>query len=165
MPFSTYDAAGRVLTVSAGVGTAIAAVTQTSTYTANGKLATIKDGENNLTTYEYDGFDRLSKTRYPVTTKGAGTSSTTDYGQLTYDANSNVTLSRLRDGNTISFTFDNLNRVTSRTPSGENTVNYQYNLVSNLIAVQRPADGVTSTMTYNALGRLLSEGQAERDSG
>jgi hypothetical protein len=27
-------------------------------------LATLKDAENNLTTYEYDGFDRLSKTRF-----------------------------------------------------------------------------------------------------
>jgi hypothetical protein len=43
-------------------------------------VETVTDAENNRTTYEYDGHDRLSKTYFPMPSpKGAGTSSTTDY--------------------------------------------------------------------------------------
>ena len=33
--------------------------TESSTYTANGRLATVTDGEENRTTYVHDGHDRL----------------------------------------------------------------------------------------------------------
>lgn len=92
------------------VGTADAANERTLTYSSNGKLATLKDAENNFTTYEYDGHDRLQKTRMPLPTKGANASSTTDYEQLGYDPASNVTSRRLRDGQSIAFTYDNLDR-------------------------------------------------------
>jgi YD repeat-containing protein len=75
-------------------------------YTNDGMLATLKDGEANLTTFEYDGFDRLAKTRFPLPAKGSNASSTTDYEQLTYDANSNVTQRRLRDGGALNFTYE-----------------------------------------------------------
>ena len=84
----------------------------TKTYDSLGRLSTVKDAENNLTTYEYDGMNRLLKTRYPVPTKGANSSSTTDYEQLTYDPSGNVTNRRLRDTTSIAYTFDKLNRVT-----------------------------------------------------
>lgn len=71
------------------------------TYSANGQLETLKDAEANLTTYEYDGFDRLQKTRFPLPAKGANASSTTDFEQLTYDANANVLSRRLRDATSI----------------------------------------------------------------
>ncbi|WP_179506220.1 MULTISPECIES: RHS repeat-associated core domain-containing protein [unclassified Sphingomonas] len=153
------DAIGRVLAVTEGVGTTAQATTQTNAYTANGKLASVKDGQNNLTTYVYDGFDRLSQTRYPSPTQGAASSSTTDYEQLTYDANSNVTQRRLRDGNTITLTYDNLGRMASRTPNGENAVNFSYNLLGQVTNVQRPGDGVNLSYTYDGLGRLSSETQ------
>ena len=31
------------------------------TYTSNGRLQTLTDAEGNMTTYEYDGFDRLAR--------------------------------------------------------------------------------------------------------
>ncbi|KAJ8138169.1 hypothetical protein OY671_008618, partial [Metschnikowia pulcherrima] len=96
-----YDASSRVTTVTEGVGTSASAVTQTNTYTDNGKSASVKDGQNNSTTYVYDGFDRSSQTKYPVATQGANSRSTTDFEQSSYDANSNVTQRRSRDGNTI----------------------------------------------------------------
>ena len=154
-----YDAAGRAFKVQTAYGQAEQADEVTVTYSSNGKTATVKDAEGNLTTYEYDGFDRLKKTRYPVTTAGANASSTTDYEQLSYDANSNVIQRRLRDGGTIDFTYDNLGRPTSATPSGELAVNYQYDLTGQLTQVQRPGDGMTVTLAYDALGRQLSEAQ------
>ncbi|MCI4590405.1 hypothetical protein MOK15_09895 [Sphingobium sp. BYY-5] len=157
---TNYDAVGRATSVEEAVGTAAVATTWSATYGNNGQQLTDRDGENNLTTYEYDGFDRLVKTRYPNTAKGAGTSSTTDYVQLTYDANSNVTNTRLRDGQNIGYTYDNLNRVTLKNlPGTEADVNYGYDLLGRTTLMQRPADGVTLTNGYDALGRLITEGQ------
>ena len=109
---SFYDPAGNPTQLQVGFGTADVATERTLTYSNNDKFATLKDAENNLTTYEYDGFDRLSKTRYPVTTKGGNASSTTDYELLGYDANSNVTSFQNRAAQSIGLTYDNLDRVT-----------------------------------------------------
>jgi len=79
----------------------------------NGMLATVKDANNNLTTTEYDGFDRAVKMRYPSPTV-PNSSSTTDYAQLTFDPASNVTQTRQRDGSAIGLTYDNLNRLTAK---------------------------------------------------
>jgi RHS repeat-associated protein len=154
---NAYDDVGRVLTVTEAVGVSgQQAVVQTNSYTNNGQLASVKDGENNLTTYEYDGFDRLLKTRFPIGTKGANASSTTDYEQLTYDANGNVTTRRLRDGNTLSMGYDNLNRQTSLTGSTITNRTYSYDLLGRMTGA---SGGTTLTFTYDALGRMLSDGQ------
>ena len=50
-------------------------------YNANGTTATLTDANGNLTSYSYDGYDRLAKTQYPSPTT-PGTSSTTDYEAL-----------------------------------------------------------------------------------
>lgn len=154
-----YDALSRVTTVTAGVGTSTAAVTLAKTYTSDGQLASVKDGQNNLTTYVYDGFDRLSQTKYPATTQGANSSSTTDYEQLTYNANSNVTQRRLRDGGTVSFGYDNLGRVTSRTENGTLTRQYGYNLLGQMTNASWSGGGSAETFTYDALGRLVQRAQ------
>jgi YD repeat-containing protein len=60
------------------------------TCTTNGLVQTLTDGENNRTTYVYDGFDRLSQTQYPSHTKGSGTSDAADFEQLSYDADGHV---------------------------------------------------------------------------
>ena len=152
-----YDAAGELtqLIVAKGV-TGQEATERTLTYSNNGMLATFKDAENNLTTYEYDGFDRLSKTRFPVSTKGANSSSTTDYEQLSYDANSNVTSRRLRDANSIAFTFDNLDRVTAKDlPGSEPDVAYGYDNLGRLTSASQTGNALS--FTYDALGRELTE--------
>jgi RHS repeat-associated protein len=156
---TVYDAASEPTQFKEAVGTSDAATERTLTYSNNGKLATLLDGESNLTTYEYDGFDRLSKTRYPSTTKGSGTSSTTDYEQLTYDANGNVTSKRLRDGNSIGFTYDNLNRVTLKDlPGSEPDVAYTYDLLGRQLTAKFSSSGLGITNAYDALGRVTSSG-------
>lgn len=153
------DALGRVIDYHRAFGTAAASHEYVS-FTPNGQIETVTDGEGNKTTYEYDGFDRLSKTRYPVTTVAAATSSTTDYEQLGYDAASNVTSRRLRDGQTIGYGYDNLNRVTSKvTPGsvrGDWDVSYGYDLLGRLTSAT--GDGaIVNAFGYDALGRLLTE--------
>jgi YD repeat-containing protein len=81
-------------------------------YSANGQRTTVDDANNNRSVFEYDGFDRQVKWRFPVITAGSLTASTTDYEQYTYDGNGNRTSLRKRDGQVIGYTYDRLNRVT-----------------------------------------------------
>lgn len=156
-----YDPVGRQQSVSDGIGMLI-----TKTYTPNGQLATVKDGNNNLTSYNYDGFDRPLQTIFPSTTTGAGSSNGNDYQQvLAYDSNSHPTQVRLRDGNTIGLSYDNLGRLTSRTPQTnlsypyDYQVNYSYNLIGQLTQIARPGDGMTLSYGYDAFGRQTQEVQ------
>jgi RHS repeat-associated protein len=81
------------------------------TYTQNGLQSTIKDANNNLSTFIYDGFDRLDQLRFPVTTKGAAQSNISDFEQYTYDANGNRVSLRKRDTRIIGYEYDNLDRL------------------------------------------------------
>ena len=153
---TVYDAADEPTQLKVAVGTSDAATERTLTYTNNGHAQMLTDGENNKTTYVYDGFDRLSQTQYPSATKGSGTSNASDYEQLGYDANSNVTSRRLRDGNSIGFTFDNLNRVTLKDlPGTEPDVSYAYDNLGRLTSASQTGNALS--FTYDALSRKLTE--------
>lgn len=157
---NSYNADDQLTKVQTAYGTAEQSDEVTKTYTNNGQLASVTDAEGNRTSYEYDGFDRLKITRYPVTTIGAGASSIGDYEELGYDAASNVTSRRLRDGQTIGYVYDNLNRVTAKNTPGDAyldwNVAYTYDLLGRL--TQAIGDGWAGTsFTYDALGRMLAE--------
>jgi RHS repeat-associated protein len=153
----TYDNADRVTKTTSAYGTADASDEAAATYSDNGQVATATDANGNKTSYTYDGFDRLWKTNYPSTTKGSGTSSTTDYEQLTYDANGNVTTRLLRGGTPINFAYDNLNRVTYKDlPPGDPDAAYTYDLLGRLLTVIKYTQ--TLTFSYDALGRNLTQG-------
>lgn len=156
----SYDAANRVTQVQTGYGTSEQAVEVATTYTANGRQATVIDGEGNRTSYVYDGHDRLSRTHYPSPTQGAGTSSATDYEELSYDADDNVTSRRLRDTTSIGYTYDALNRLTFKdTPNAvyaDPDVTYVYDLLGRTTAVTS-ANGLNFAAGYDALGRQTSE--------
>jgi len=153
----------RLGTVTTGYGTSAAADVQTFEYSSNGLIRTVKDAEGNLTEFELDGHDRVVKTRYPNTTKGAGTASTTDYEQVTYDANGNVTTFRTRRGETLTLTYDNLNRLTLKdvpTRSGLATthtrdVYFGYDLFGDMTYARfDSASGEGITNAFNALGEV-----------
>lgn len=110
--YLTYDAADQVLSVTSGYGTAAPRVEAATSYTANGRQGTATDAKGNLTTYEYDGFDRVAKARYPNTSGGG--SSVSDYEQYTYDTSGNLTQRRLRDGGLVNYTYDGLGRLVFR---------------------------------------------------
>jgi len=103
-----------------------------------------------------DGFDRLSTTTYPDTSTEV----------LGHDADGNVTSRKTRKGDTIGFTYDTLNRLTTKTAPSEPTVTYSYDLSSRLIAasdnsasiaVPTPAGTVaTMTMSYDALNQAIA---------
>jgi RHS repeat-associated protein len=149
---TSYDNANRPTQVLSGhlapAGYA-SRVEKTATYTANGLEQTVADGKGNLTTYEYDGLDRLVKVRYP-NPSGPG-SSTTDFEQYGYDVAGNRTNWRRRDGTTVTFTYDALNRA----GNGLRGEAYAYDNLDRRTSATL-GDG-SSLATYDALGRMTSE--------
>lgn len=147
-----YDAASQLTSTTSGFG--VDAITESATYAANGKPLTLTDGKGNVSTFVYDGFDRMSHLRYPnPTTSG---SSTTDYEEYVYDAASNVTSIRTRAGQTFTATYDALNRQTTlNAPAGTPSVSYAYDNLGRMTSASIP--GQTTTQVWDALGRLTSE--------
>jgi YD repeat-containing protein len=124
----------------------------------------VKDGENNKTTYEYDGHDRLVRTYYPVPSpKGAGTSNGGDYEQSTYESLAGGTRTsgliaafRNRAGESIGFGYDALGRMTSKDlPGAEPDAGYTYDLLGRMLSATQ--SGHALGFSYDALGRKLTE--------
>ena len=160
---NVYDNGSQLLQVQRAVGTSIQQNYATYTYTPNGQPQTVKDANGNLTTYEYDGFDRRSKWRFPVATSGAGSSSTTDYEQYGYDSVGNRTSLRKRDGKTLIYSVDALNRVRSKTVPASATgvpgysVWYGYDAQGlQTFARFSSITGTGVTQQYDGFGRLRS---------
>lgn len=142
---NVYDDAGQLLKVTKAYGQTTAnGLPQlqqdyvTYTYTDNGKQKTLKDANGNLTTYTYDGFDRLAAWAFPSktvigssaactigtiaeATDGFGNSITgptetrtagDDCEKYAYDHNGNRAKLMKRDGRIIRYAFDALNRMT-----------------------------------------------------
>ena len=153
---TSYNAAG-TLTASTAYGTP-AQVDEVTTYTNDGQVASVKDGEGNLTSYAYDGHNRLYRTYYPSTTQGAGTTSTTDYEELGYDTSSNVVSRRLRDGQVIGFAYDALNRRTDedRPSVYWEDVHYSYDNLGRLTGASDRNPWYTNYV-FDALGRIASQ--------
>jgi RHS repeat-associated protein len=134
-------------------------------YTADGQLFWLADARGNKTTYTYDGLDRLSQSQYPLTsvsTPGTvGSSDATNYeAVLTRDANGNVLTRRKRDGNTISYIYDALNRPTTR-QEGAVYYNFAYDLTGRMLSAETAASagaaGPGVVYGYDTAGRLTSE--------
>ncbi|MCA3718063.1 MAG: AHH domain-containing protein, partial [Brevundimonas sp.] len=167
----TYDAASQVLTTTSGFASADPLV-ESATYTVNGLVETLVDGNGNRSTMVYDGFDRLSRLLYPTASNGA-VSNPADYQEYGYDPNGNVTSYRTRNNQTFATTYDALNRPTAIAQSGSvvNVGNqaFTYDLlgrplsasVTAVAASSTPytpyAPAAVTTMTWDALGRQLTE--------
>jgi RHS repeat-associated protein len=157
-----YDAAGQKTSEIRALGVSGKQITyEAFSYTADGKTLTIDDADGNRTTYAYDGYDRLITTQFPVTTPGQYASDSTDYESYTYDANDNRLTLRKRDGNTISYTYDNLNRERLKSaPAVGPAVAYQvtttYDLLNHKLSALF-AGGAGVSYSYDVAGRMLTE--------
>ena len=146
----TYDPVSRPLSETDGLNTTDAATTSV-TYSDNGKLKTLKDGNNNVTTYVYDGYDRATDTQMPDFATNPS-----DYLRLTLDNNGNVTSQRLRSGSTVNLTYDHLNRVTLKDlPGTEVDVSYSYDNLGHVLSANQTGNALS--FTWDALGRNLTQ--------
>lgn len=125
--YTTYDAQDHPLTIQRAHLTSDQETYETDAYTPNGLVNTIKDADGNLTTLSYDGLDRLAQTQFPSKTT-PGSSSATDLEKYTYDADNNRLTLLTRDAQTISYSYDGLDRMTLKQwPNGQH-VYYGYDL-------------------------------------
>ncbi len=159
---NAYDAADRLTLVTSAYGTSLAQTTRANAWTPNGKLDWVQDANRNRSDYTYDTYDRLSKLNFPSTVLGAQGPSSTDYETYGYDANGNLTSRRLRSADTITFTYDALNRETVKTVPGLGTSDDVFSTYDNLgRRLSARFDGPTSAnailWTWDALGRQTSE--------
>ena len=175
---TSYDPAGRVLELRSAVGTWFEQATTTYTYSGNGRVLTQKDANNNVTTSCYDGFDRLAELRYPSVAR-PGTSPScaatpvgsmpagADYEAWSYAANGDLASSRRRDGQMITYQFDNLGRLTQRTPpAGNDAYSYTYDLLGRRTAATiTGAPARSLTWAYDKANRVTSAGQGSRALG
>lgn len=150
----TFNLANQLTKVTAAYGAAAQIDEVTLTYNGLGSVGTVADAMGGLTTYEYDGFARLKKTRYPIA--GNRTSSSiTDYEQISYDAYGRVSQERRRDGSVFSPSYDLLSRVTTLdAPSGMSDISYTYDLLGRTLTAGD--SGHTLTYVYDALSRTTS---------
>ncbi|WP_269514065.1 RHS repeat domain-containing protein [Brevundimonas subvibrioides] len=158
---NVHDAASRVIQVRRAVGTPLEQVYAAYTFTLNGQQASVTDANGNRAEMTYDGFDRQTRWTFPSRTT-PGQVNAADYEQYGYDANNNRTSLRKRDGRTLTFTYDALNRMTTRVvPDGSGLpasatrdVYYGYDLrgLQTYARFDGPnGEGVTNT--WDALGR------------
>jgi len=138
----TYDTLSRLTKSISGYGTEDSGIDIEISYTDNGQTDYKKDGNGNLTDYEYDGFDRLYKTTFPDYS----------YESNTYDANNNLKTWRKRDGKVLSHSYDAINLKMSTIIQGEHSLNYGYDGLGRQTSATR--NGSNVSYTYDDLGRL-----------
>ncbi|HZQ21445.1 MAG TPA: DUF6531 domain-containing protein [Terriglobales bacterium] len=107
-------------------------------------LTSITDANNNVTTFEYDAFGRVTKTTFP-----SGNIET-----YSYDANNNLITKTDRKNQTITYTYDLANRLTAKTYPDSTSVAYTYDKASRLTQVTDPTG--TYSFTFDNMGRLIS---------
>jgi RHS repeat-associated protein len=150
-----YDAVGRVVSTTTGLGTADA-LTESVSYTPNGLPASLTDGNGNISVMEYDALDRLSKLRYP-NPSGGGTS-TTDYEAWTWNSAGQPNTSRNRAGQSTGYTWDLLGRlITYVPPSGTPGYTAGYDNLGRLISIASVPSSITVNTAYDALSRPISQ--------
>jgi RHS repeat-associated protein len=115
-------------------------------YNTNGTLQKITDAEGNETHYMYDAFARPYRTTFADNT----------YEELEHNEYGSLATKYTRHASQIiSFTFDNLNRVSTKSITDpNNTITYTYDLTGKLL---RTVDTTgTTTYSYDNAGRLTS---------
>ncbi|HEX8239200.1 MAG TPA: RHS repeat-associated core domain-containing protein [Allosphingosinicella sp.] len=171
---NVYDWAGQLTTVQKAYGITTAngfpATLQQNyagyEYTLNGRQKAVVDANGNRAELRYDGHDRQSCWIFPSkTTAGAlgGDCSTGDFESYAYDLSGNRTTLRKRDGVSLTFLYDGLNRMTQKsvpasvTGAAGYSVFYGYDLRGlQTYARFGSAAGAGVTNTYDTFGRISS---------
>lgn len=171
---SVYDTADQVLQVRKAVGTALEQAYATYSYSASGKPTAVTDANGNRAEYVYDAFDRQICWEFPHKTAvgtvgGDCQAQTGDYEKYGYDENDNRISLRKRDGSTLTYTFDKLNRVVTKlvperlglATTHTRDVYLDYDLRGLQVAARFDSDiGEGLSYTFDKAGRLTDTTQA-----
>ena len=157
---NSYDAGDQLLTVTEAFGTPEQAVEATYTYTGSSKKETLTDARGYKAQMVYDGHDRQTEWRFPDKTS-PGVVSASDFEQYGYDNNGNRTSLRKRDGSTLTFAYDNLNRMVTKVVPGNSPstrdVFLRYDLQGHQLDARFDSlSGEGLASDYDALDRLTS---------
>ena len=155
-----YDERGKAYRLINPLG----AIIEEHHFSANGKRMSLTDAKTNVTTYQYDDFDRISKMIFPdnsfvgysYDTRNRLTGLQTRSGeQISYQYNSldHLVLKTLPDSSTISFESDLLGRLTKVTSSVSGTILFEYDNLNRLISVTHPGSK-TFSYDYDSAGNL-----------
>ena len=104
---------------------------------ALGRVTAWTDPLGRALSYTYDSRSRIASVKSPI-----------DSAQITYDANSNLTQAQYSDNSTLSYTYDNDNRVTGGTGF---SLTYDANgrvIGSNGLSITRDGEGRILSITY-----------------
>ncbi|CAL4869731.1 hypothetical protein MMA231_04023 (plasmid) [Asticcacaulis sp. MM231] len=157
---TSYDSSGAVTLVIGAFGTSSARTEVAKGYNTNGTLAYLEDGNGNRSTYYYDDFNRAYRLCYPIGTT-THASSTTDCAQTNFDNYGRAGSVILRDAaSTISFGYDALSRLISKTNAVSETFSYNnFNQVLTHVNNTTGGAAASETYDYNAVGWLMSDAQ------
>lgn len=152
---TVYDGAGRVSVVQKAYGTSLQQDYVTYSYTGSGRQASVTDANGNLATLSYDDLDRLAEWHFPHPTV-TGQANAADYEAYQYDASGNRVSLRKRDGRTIAYSYDAMNRMVSKTypNGGARSIYYAYDLQGHQTAARFDGTGGGDAVlsTWNGTG-------------
>jgi RHS repeat-associated protein len=169
---NVYDAAGQrvQLRVAAGVANEEAAEA-TWAYDVDGRLTALIDANGNRAEFRYDVHGRRDRWTFPSTTgpgayddstqatalATAGAANSADYEEYGHDPNGNRTSLRRRDGQTILYGYDALNRmIVKDVPGAAGDVVYAHDLRNLQTYAVFLATGEGFVNAYDSFGRLTS---------
>ena len=154
-----YDAVGQLLTVQKAYGTSLQQDYASYSYSPNGRRTSVTDGNGNKASMTYDGHDRQIAWNFPSQTT-VGQISAADYEAYGYDAAGNRTSLRKRDGRTIAYGYDGLNRLVSKTypGGGARDVYYSHDIQGLQTAARfdSPTGGDAVLSSWDGFGRQTS---------
>lgn len=168
---NVYDAADQVLQSRRGVGTSLEQAYVTYTYTPNGDKQDVIDAVGNHAKLVYDTYGRKQQWQFPssaappagfngatpqTAVATAGAVNTADFEQYTYDSNDNLYSKQLRNGQSIAYRYDALNRRTLKSSPALADVKYTYDLMGHVLSAVFNSSGLGINYVYDNAGRLMS---------
>jgi RHS repeat-associated protein len=167
---NSWDAASQLLKVEKAVGTSLRQDYVRYEYGGDGKQTAVTDANGNRAEMRYDGFDRLGCWVFPSKTVagalgGDCAAGTGDLELFSYDPNDNRTSLRKRDGSTLTYAYDNLDRMKAKlvperaglTAAQTRDVYYEYDLRG--LQTKARFDSLSGegiSNDYDGFGRLAS---------
>lgn len=145
---------GKLVKVYKAYDTPLSQIYQSYAYFVDkpGLMQSVTDANSNTTSYDYDAYARLSHEYFPDGT----------YKQYTNDPNGNILTERMRDGKTITYVYDNLNRKRFKRPQGQPQTSYTYSLDGLMLSATKSYSVNYQTVkemvsnTYDSSGNLIS---------